>query len=79
MSERKCPACGEDACKVLFVGFPMLLCADSKCSCLWGIWSWVALIFPVSNEDGYFAFMGYTGGYLPALWRWLLGGPQSEA
>jgi len=68
----KCPLCGEDAKKVIYLGFPMKLCSDDGCSCLWGFWSWA----PELWSDGCFAFMQYDGWYLPALWHWLFGNDE---
>lgn len=63
----ECPICGREGLKVIHFGFPMHLCPDEECSCLWGFWSWVASVW----WDGY--FLTYTGGYWRTLWRFLKG------
>ncbi len=73
----KCPLCGYEAMKVIYMGFPMKLCMnEEECNCLWGMWSWVLRVFPVAVEDEfadepYFRFQGYRGSYLRALWTFL--------
>ena len=62
-----CPICPATGKKVIYFGFPMLLCSDRDCNCLWGFWSWIPNLY----FNG--AFMTYEGHYLPALWFWLTG------
>jgi hypothetical protein len=63
----KCPMCGSEPNKVIYMGFPMMLCQDEHCSCIWGFWSWV----PTLWFNG--ALMQYEGSYWPALWYWMFG------
>ena len=73
----KCKACGgENASKVLFLGFPGWLCEDCyTCGGLasWAAWLWARLVPRMSDEDTGFMFMAYTGSYWRALWTWLRG------
>lgn len=67
MSARRCPICGASASKAIFAGFPVLLCDEVECRCLFGFWSWVpGNLFPFNGW-----LMLYTGSYLRALWAWL--------
>lgn len=69
---KACPLCGTKALKVIYLGFPMLLCEDDGCSCLYGAWSWIANLFLISDGE-HFWFLGYEGNYFRALWYWLRG------
>ena len=63
----KCPLCSRPGEKVIYAGFPMKLCTDNECRCLWGFWSFI----PHVSFNGF--FFTYEGSYLPALWTWLTG------
>jgi hypothetical protein len=62
-----CPLCGKQGIKVIFAGFPMILCSDEDCACLWGFWSFVPLYICPFNG----VFYRYEDNYLKALWRWI--------
>lgn len=65
----KCPLCEKtDPHKVIYFGFPILLCKDEYCSCMYGFWSSAAKFFP---HNGW--LMAYEGSYWIALFCWLLG------
>jgi hypothetical protein len=64
---KRCPLCGAEAWKVLYLGLPMHLCSDSGCSCGWGFWSWIHHF----HFDGW--FVRYSGSYWVALFRFLRG------
>lgn len=66
-----CPLCKAPPHKVIYMGLPMLFCAESDCQCLWGLWSFIPVHFPAEG-DGW-TFMFYEGSYWKALWRWLKG------
>jgi hypothetical protein len=66
----KCPACGSEAMKVLYLGLPMKLCSNESCNCLFGFFSRVAVWIPISDGEC-FCFLGYEGSYWKALWHWL--------
>lgn len=68
--DRRCRACGAEFYKVLYAGFPMLLC--SKCDCVEGFWSFVLGYLPFNGE-----FFWYDEGYLRALWVWVSGKEQT--
>lgn len=72
MLHRCCPRCGAETMKVIYFGLPGRLCETDGCRTLTGL---AAYAPPVASEgpDGelVFAFIPYTGSYLPALWRWL--------
>lgn len=68
-----CPSCNSTAIRVIYLGAPMNFCTDADCATLWGVWSWLPVLFPITPEGGW-VFFAYEGGYLPALWRWLRGG-----
>jgi hypothetical protein len=68
----KCPICASSPLRVIYMGFPMWLCSNEECSCLFGFWSFVADLLPISDGE-HFAFLAYDGWYLPALWCWLTG------
>jgi len=61
----KCPACGEEASKIIYLGLPMKFC--NHCSTMFGFWSWV----PTLWFNG--AVFCYEGNYLRALWNYLRG------
>jgi hypothetical protein len=68
---KRCPLCGGEPTRVLYLGAPMLFCVAPECACLFGWWSWLAR-FQV-NAGGW-AFIPYeAGGYWRALWAWLTG------
>jgi hypothetical protein len=68
----RCPQCGGEAMRVLYLGAPMFLCG---CSCLFGFWSWLPVWFQC--EDGGWSFLPYErGGYWRALWVWITGRVQ---
>jgi len=62
---KKCPECGCEADKVIYMGFPMKLCPNERCNTLWGFWSWIPCIW----FNGW--FMKYKGCYFDALIAWL--------
>lgn len=65
-----CPSCKQESgAKVMYMGFPMKLCYAEKCSCLWGFWSFIVMLFPW-NMDGHWVFVGYER-YWPSLWYWI--------
>lgn len=72
-----CPACHSPSMKVLCLAFPMRLCSDPECSCVFGFWSFICNLFPIISYDEHgepaWKWLAYTGGYLPALWRYLRG------
>jgi hypothetical protein len=72
-----CPVCKSAVpfLKVIYMGFPMRLCATEDCGCLQGMWSLVLHIGLVPF-NGY--FMTYDRGYLNALWCWLTSGWDDE-
>lgn len=70
MSKISCPLCGASVYKVIYLGLPMLLCREEQCACLFGFWSWIANLLPISDGE-HFAFFAYSGHYMPALWAWL--------
>ena len=63
----KCPICETEGKKVIYLGFPMHLCKDDNCNCVWGFWSWVTI--PWFNG----VFLEYEGSYWSALWHWCFG------
>jgi hypothetical protein len=65
-----CPLCDGKATKAIYMGFPMKICNNLKCSCVWGIFSYIPVWFPVSPY-GEFCFYKYEGNYFFALWNWL--------
>lgn len=67
-----CPRCGDGAYRVIYAGFPMKLCKNGKCNCVWGFFSWV----PSLMFNGWFAV--FEGSYWRALWRWLVGTPEDD-
>lgn len=70
-----CTQCQHAGRRVIYLGLPMNLCSDVRCSCLWGFWSDVAMWLPVASYDAHdepmWAFMPYDDWYPQALWRWL--------
>ncbi len=64
-----CPLCGTFiVSKIIHGGLPMNLCANAECNCVWGFWSWWLFVVPFTGW-----VVEYEGGYLKALWRWVLG------
>ena len=63
-----CPHCSEEMTKVIFAGFPMMLCNDDDCSTVTGFWSWVATISIELGAPP--AFAPYEGNYWYALRQW---------
>jgi hypothetical protein len=63
----KCPLCESLSKKVIYMGFPMKMCPDSSCNCMWGFWSWIPRIW----FNG--VCMEYDGDYLAALVYWMSG------
>ncbi len=61
-----CLLCRSPSHKVIYFGFPMRLCSDIRCSCLFGFWERVTRYLPFNGM-----FFVYHGSYLPALWLWL--------
>ena len=72
MTDSRCPVCHSEARRVIYMGFPMLLCSIDDCNCLWGFWSWITAI----HFDG--NFMEYKGSYLLALRHWLFSDMKVE-
>lgn len=70
-----CPLCGAPPDKLMYLGLPMKLCSDERCSCLWGFWSFVAVHCQLN--DGGWMFVTYDR-YWPALWAWLTGKLDGE-
>lgn len=68
-----CPTCKAAPIKVIFMGFPMKLCSEFYCSTIWGFWSFILDILPITT-GGMWAFLGYEGRYLSALWYWMKNG-----
>lgn len=66
-----CPLCKSETQTVLYGPFPMRLCKDESCTCLFGFWMWVFWIWPFT---GFLA--AYDCGYLTALWYVLIGKEQ---
>jgi len=63
----KCPLCNRSTpYKVIYFGFPVLLCRNKYCNCLYGFWSFVIEHLPY---NGY--LMSYEGSYCLALYHWL--------
>ena len=63
----RCPECGSDSLKVIYMGLPMRYCCNNACGNLWGFWSWICSI----HFNGWFFI--YDGSYLQGLLDWLKG------
>ena len=72
MKGTKCPLCGSMGHKALVGPFPVRLCVDDACTCVWGFWSdiapWVYHFFTPSDDMGW-CFTIYGGSYIRALFR----------
>lgn len=68
-----CPECGAKRSRVLYYGFPGILCLNGECGLLTGLACYAADLLPQSH-DGAFGFFAYEGGgYLRALFHFLFG------
>lgn len=56
--------------KVIYAGFPMLLCENEDCNTVKGFWSFI-LDF---HFNGY--FIGYEGNYFKGLYYFLFRGDE---
>ena len=74
----KCPVCGSEANKILLGVFPMKMCSNEECGCVWGFWSTVGpwLYDHLGPKNGGWLFMTYIGGYWKALWHSIGGGGE---
>lgn len=72
-TSRPCPICSQPSIRVIYMGFPLLLCSDEECSCLFGWWMWLMDHVPYNGW-----FMTYEGSYWPALWAWLTNWGEDE-
>lgn len=65
----------EKSKKVIHLGFPMYFYDEENI--LWGFWSFIHMIFPMTVQDEYgeptFAFIIYKGSYWTALLNFLSG------
>lgn len=74
-----CPACSKPGTKILMGLFPVWICEDGECSCVWGFWSLLAcLVTPIfyPPSDCGFAFPVVSGGYLRSVFRLVCGGAK---
>jgi len=62
----KCPTCGVESSKVLYMGIPVRLCNDRNCNTVFGFWSWLMALVPFNGF-----FFVYEGSYLKAMYDWL--------
>lgn len=61
IEKRKCPLCKTDRPdKVIYFGFPVLLCQDIECNCMFGFWS---------NITQYLPYNGYLLSYESSYWN----------
>lgn len=65
----RCPCCGDEGQRVIYMGLPMWLCSDGTCCTGWGFWSFL----PILHFTG--CFMAFEGSYWRALWAWLRNDP----
>lgn len=65
MKDKTCPNCHSEFMKVIYLGFPMLLCEDETCNTIDGFFSFI----PEFWFNGMFFY--YEGSYLVALYHWL--------
>ena len=72
---RRCPDCGAEWRRCIYMGLPLRMCVNDGCSTLVGAGAWLSEVLPLTTEEGEFAFMAYEGSYLRALWYWLYNGP----
>jgi hypothetical protein len=65
----KCPRCGSEMVKVIYMGLPGRLCysEDEKCNCMIGPASWAARLY----FNGH--MLVFDGSYWRALWHWVWG------
>lgn len=64
MSDLKdCPQCGVPATKALYAGFPMWLCSDMTCGCVFGMCAFVMEWLPFNG-----VFVRYDS-YWSGLWH----------
>lgn len=62
---KKCKSCESYYMKVIYLGFPMLLCENEHCNQIDGFWSFI----PELWFNG--AFFYYEESYLEGLFHWL--------
>jgi len=67
-NKTKCPLCKSNSIKVIYYGFPMRICENENCNCLFGVCFNIVEYFPF---NGY--LFTYEGSYLKALYRWIIG------
>lgn len=47
---KPCPLCRGEAWRVYYRIFPMWLCADDRCGCCFGVWTWVFHFLPFDGQ-----------------------------
>lgn len=62
---KRCPACGCETVKVIYMGLPARLCCDEACSILFGFLSGVLALLPFNGW-----FFVYEGSYIKGLIDW---------
>lgn len=71
MLNKNCPICDKTSIKVIYYGFPVRICEDGTCSCMFGFWTNITSIFPFNGW-----MMEYEGSYFKALYDWIRGGVE---
>lgn len=63
---KKCPLCNSNYDKVIYYGFPVKLCQNEYCNCMFGFWT---IMTNLLLYHGILLF--YNDGYINALLYWL--------
>ena len=64
---KKCPWCKNDSYKVIYYFFPVRVCKNGKCNCMFGFWCFFTDFLPSSS----YSYV-YSGSYFIALYNLLM-------
>lgn len=77
----ECPNCKQQATRAIYLAFPLWLCTDERCMTVFGFWSEIVMLAPITtwdeDEGPVWKFMRYKGSYLKALWHWMFLGEEN--